>query len=208
VFVDTRSQRRASHRVVVTVSPSSASIPISRAFACACSPASRRTTIPRFARDPNRHLPSVMSGLPPPIVVATRSVRRGPDGSPQPCSRSVGRSASPVGSPLGRGRSPVRPRPRADRAEAAGPRRGANPHSVSHVDQFRAARPVGDRGGTLQGSPAPCPCGDSQLFRVGRARTGWLSRARGRAREQAKERGGPWARRHSGVAVCAGPLPH
>src|SRR5205085_12508898 len=38
--------------------------PIERAIARACSPASTRATISRFARGPNRHLPSVMSGPP------------------------------------------------------------------------------------------------------------------------------------------------
>src|SRR3954452_7710916 len=69
--------------------------PMRRATWRAFSPASRRATISRFARGPNRHLPSVMSGPPSePSVVATESFRRGPDNSSQPFSRSVSSSAS------------------------------------------------------------------------------------------------------------------
>src|SRR4051794_39257005 len=62
-------------RVVVTVVGEH---PIERAIARAFSPARTRATISRFARGPNLHLPSVMSGPPSePSVVATESLRRG-----------------------------------------------------------------------------------------------------------------------------------
>src|SRR5215213_5682616 len=68
---------------------------IDRVIARAFSPARTRATISRFARGPNRHLPSVMSGPPSePSVVATESLRRGPDVPSQPFSRSVSSSAS------------------------------------------------------------------------------------------------------------------
>src|SRR3954452_8578843 len=90
---DRGTGRRGAHHAPLTRSPSLASShrsravvtvvgeqPIDRATARAFSPARRRATISRFARGPNRHLPSVMSGPPSePSVVATESLRRGPD---------------------------------------------------------------------------------------------------------------------------------
>src|SRR3954454_3929358 len=85
-------------RVVVTVVGEH---PIERATWRAVSPARRRATISRFARGPKRHLPSVMSGPPSePSVVATESLRRGPD-------VLLNRSAGPWAAQLGVGPSQV-----------------------------------------------------------------------------------------------------